>query len=71
MPTRKSKFTEEVQRKYPFFRKERDELEAECITCGYGLLFLDQIEAKFSLDMHIDSLKHKKAVRFTFSCSLA
>ena len=38
MPKRKSKFTEELQEKYPSFRKGRDEFEAECITCGYGTL---------------------------------
>ena len=35
MPKRKLKFTKELQQKYPFFRKGRDEFEAECITCGY------------------------------------
>ena len=40
MPKRKSKFTEELQPKYPFFRKGQDEFDAECITCGYGSLFL-------------------------------
>ena len=36
MLKRKSKFTEELQQKYLFFGKGRDEFEAECITCGYG-----------------------------------
>ena len=26
---------------------------------------------KLSLDIHVDSSKHKRAVRFTFFCSLA
>ena len=62
MPKRKSKFSEELQQKYPFFRKGRDELEAECITCGYGTFAAVANKGKLSLDMHVDSSKHKKAV---------
>ena len=71
MPKRKSKFTEELQQKYPFFRKGRDEFKAECITCGYGIFVSIANKGKLSLDMHVDSSKHKKAVRFRFFCSLA
>ena len=71
MPKRKSKFTEELQQKYPFFRKGRDEFETECITCGYGTFVSVANNGKLNLDMHVDSSKHKKAVRFTFFCSLA
>ena len=71
MPKTKSKFTEEHQQKYPFFRKGRDEFEAECITCGYGTFVFVANKGKLSLDMHVDSSKHKKAVQFTFFCSLA
>ena len=71
MPKRKSKFTEELQQKYSFFRKGRDECEAECITCGYGAFVSVANKGKLSLDMDVDSSKHKKAVRFTFFCSLA
>ena len=71
MPKRKSKFTEELQQKYPFFRKGRDEFEAECITCSYGTFVSVANKGKLSLGMHVDSLKHKKAIRFTFFCSLA
>ena len=70
MPKRKSKFTEELQQKYPVFRKGRDEFEAECITCGYGTFVSVANKGKLSLDMHVDSSKHKKAVPFTFFCSL-
>ena len=66
MPKRKSKFTEELQQKYPFFKKRRDEFEAECITCGCGILVSVANKGKLSLDMHVDSSKHKKAVQFTF-----
>ena len=71
MSKRKSKFTKEFQRKYPFFKNGRDEFEAECITCGYGTFVSVANKGKFSLDMHVGSSKHKKAVRFTFYCSLA
>ena len=42
MPKRKSKFTEELQQKYSFFRRGRDEFEAECISLlvATELLFL-------------------------------
>ena len=60
MPKRKSKFTEKLQQKYPFFRKGRDDFEAECITCGYGPFVSVANKGKLSLDMHVDSSKHKK-----------
>ena len=71
MPTKKSKFTDELQQKYPFFRKGREEFEAECITCGYGTFVSVANKGKLSLDMHVDSSKHKKAFRLTFFCYLA
>ena len=71
MPKKKSKFTEELQQKYPFFRKERDEFEAECTTHGYGTFVSVANKGKLSLDMYVDSSKHKKAVGFTFFCSFA
>ena len=71
MSKRKSKFTEKLQQKYPFLRKRRDEFEAECITWGYGTFVSVANKGKLSLDMHVDSSKHKKAVRFIFFCSLA
>ena len=66
MPKRKSKFTEELQQKYPFFRKGRDEFEAESITCDNGTFVSVANKGKLSLDMHVHSSKNKKAVRFTF-----
>ena len=71
MPKRKSKCTEELQQKYPFFRKGRDEFEAESITCGYGTFVSVANKNKLSLDMHVDSSMHKKVVRLTFFCLLA
>ena len=61
MPKRKSKFTEELQQKYPFFGKGPDEFEAECIACGYGTFVSVANKGKLSLDMHLDSSKHKKS----------
>ena len=68
MPKIKSKFTEEPKQKYryAFFGKGREEFEAECITCGYGTFVSVANKGKLSLNMHVDSSKHKKAVRFTF-----
>ena len=66
MPKRKSKFTEKLQQKYPFFRKRRDEFEAECITCGYETFVSVANKSKLSLDMDIDSLKHKKLPVYIF-----
>ena len=71
MPKRKSKCTEELQQKYPFFRKGRDEFEAESITCGYGTFVSVANKNKLSLDMHVGSSMHKKVVRLTFFCLLA
>ena len=68
---KKIKFTKELQQKYPVFRKGPDEFEAEWITCGYGTFVSVVNKGKLRLDMHVDSSKHKKAVRFTFFCSLA
>ena len=45
--------------------------ESECITYGYGTFVSVTNKGKLSLDMHVDSSKHKKAVRFIFFCSLA
>ena len=71
MPKKQLKFTEELQQKYTFFKKGRYEFEVECITCGYGTFVSVANTSKLSLDMHVDSSKHKKSVRLTFFCSLA
>ena len=63
MPKRKSQFTEELQKKYFCFRKELDDFEAECIVCGYGTFVSVANEGKLSLDMHVESTKHKRAIR--------
>ena len=63
MPKKKLQFSEELQQKYPFFRKGRNDFEAECITCGYGTYVSVTNKGRLSLDMHVDCSKHKKAVR--------
>ena len=65
MPKRKSQFTDELKQKYPFFRKGRrpNDFEAECITCGFGTFVSVANKGRLSLDNHVDSEKHKKAVR--------
>ena len=63
MPKRKSQFTNELKQKYPFFRKGRNDFEAECITCGFGTFVLVANKGRLGLDNHVDSEKHKKAVR--------
>ena len=66
MPKRKSKFNEELQQKYPFFRKGRDEFEAGCITCGYGTFVSVANKGKLNLDMHVDSSKYKNCPIYIF-----
>ena len=63
MPKRKSQFTEEVQKKYPCFRKGLDDFEAECIVCGYGTFVSVANKGRLSLDIHVESAKHKKVIR--------
>ena len=60
MPKRKSKCAEEPHQKYPFFRKGRDEFEAESITCGYGTFVSVANKNKLNLGMHVDSSMSKK-----------
>ena len=62
MPKRKSQFTEELPKKYPCFRKGRDDFEAECIVCGYGMFVSVANKSRLSLDMHVESTKNKKAI---------
>ena len=63
MPKRKSQSTEELQQKYPCFRKGRHDFEAECIVCGYDTFVSVAIKGRLSLDMHVEGTKHKKAIR--------
>ena len=60
---RKSQFTEELRQKYSCFRKGRDDFEAECIVRGYSTFVSAANKGRLSLDMHVESVKHKKAIR--------
>ena len=40
----------------------RDDFEAECIVCGYGTFVSVANKGKLSLDMYVESKKHKKAI---------
>ena len=71
MPKKNQSLLKNFNRSTHFFRKGRDEFEAECITCDYGTFVSVANKGKLSRDMHVDSSKYKKAVRFTFFCSLA
>ena len=48
MPKIKLQFTEELQLKYPSFKKGRNNFEAECITCGYGTFVSVENKGKLS-----------------------
>ena len=70
MPKRKSKCTEELQQKYPFFKKDKMSSKQNALLVATELVS-GANKGKLSLDMHVDSSKHKKAVQLTFFCSLA
>ena len=59
----KSQFTEELQKKYPCFKKGRDDFVAKCIVCDYGTFVSVANKGRLSLDMHVESTKYKKAIR--------
>ena len=63
MPKKKLQFSEELQQKYQFFRKGRNDFEEECITCGYDTFVSVANKGRLSLDMLVDSSKYKKAVQ--------
>ena len=62
MPKRKSQFTEELQKKYPCFKKRLDDFEAERVVCGYGTFVSVANKGSLSLDMHAESTKYKKTI---------
>ena len=45
------------------FRKGCDDFEAECIVCGDGTFVSVANKGRLSLDMHVESTKHKKVIR--------
>lgn len=63
MPKRKCKFSVELQKKYTCFRKGRDDFEGECIICKPGTFVSVANKGGLDLQSHVDSEKHKKAIR--------
>ena len=55
-------FFNELQQKYPCFKKRRSDFEPECITCGYGTFISVVNKGSISLDDHIKT-KHKQINR--------
>ncbi|CAM2097290.1 unnamed protein product [Caretta caretta] len=63
MPKRKCKFTAELKTKFPCFQSSREEWEAECLVCRPGTYVSVKNKGANDLQTHVDSDKHKKAVR--------
>src|SRR4029434_817537 len=69
MPKRKCKFTDELPKKYPYFRLGRDASEAECMTCRAGTYVTVANKGGSDLEAHVHSAKHKTAARGESSLS--
>ena len=63
MPKLKSCFTDEMRKKYPYFRQGRDKWEAECTVCKAGTYVSVANKGSSDLQAHIATTKHKTAVR--------
>ena len=63
MAKRKCKFTDEMQAKYPFFNKGRNEWEAECLVCKPRTYISVSYKGAADLKSHLISSKHSKAIR--------
>ena len=62
MPKRKLQFAEELQKKYSCCRKGWNDFEAEFIVCGCDTFVSVAKKSRLSLDMQVESTKHKKAI---------
>ena len=60
MPKRKSVFSDELQQKYPCFKKGCSDFKAESITRGYGTFISVANKGNISLDDHIKTTKHSR-----------
>ena len=60
---RKYTFTNEMQEKHPCFRKGRNDYEAECLVCKSGIYISVVHKSNSDLNTHLQSEKHRKAVR--------
>ncbi|XP_032991851.1 uncharacterized protein LOC117038958 [Lacerta agilis] len=63
MPKRKCRFSVELQRKYTCFRRGRDDFEGECLVCRPGTFVSVAHKGGRDLQSHMDSEKHKTAIR--------
>lgn len=70
MPKRKCAFTDELKKKFPGFRAGRDAFEAECTVCKAGTYVSVSSKGAGDLKAHMDTEKHKKAVRGETSAKL-
>ena len=63
MPKGKCRFTPELERKYPSFKKGRYEYEAECKVCLPGTFVSVLHKSSCDLEAHLETLKHKEALK--------
>ena len=59
----KRTFTNEMQEKHPCFKKGRNDYEAECLVCKSGTYISDVYKGNGDLNTHLQSEKHRRAVR--------
>ena len=64
MAKRKCTSTNEMQEKHPCFRKGRNDYEAECLVCKSGTYISVVHKGNGDLNTHLQSEKHRKAVRW-------
>ena len=64
MAKRKCTFTNEMQEKHPCFRKGRNDYETECLVCKSGNYISVVHKGNGNLSTHLQSEKHRKAVRW-------
>ena len=69
MPKRKCSFTDELQKSFPAFRPGRDKWEALCTVCKAGTYVSVSNGGARDLKIHLDTEKHKTAVRGEGSAS--
>ena len=63
MPKRKCKFSSELKEKFPCFRNGHDDFEAECLVCRAGTYMSVANKVAADLQSHVETEKHKKAIR--------
>ena len=64
MAKQKCTFTNEMQENHPFFIKGRNDCEAECLVCKSGTYISVVHKGNGDLNTHLQSEKHRKAVRW-------